>query len=66
MRNPNLELVAVKVYSPDKDGKDAGQIVDLDSTEIICTVDTTQILSTDADCVIYSPSHGTWKRSVPS
>ena len=55
IRNPNLELVAVKVYSPDKDGKDAGQIVDLDSTEIICTVDTTQILSTDADCVIYSP-----------
>ena len=27
IRNPNLELVAVKVYSPDKDGKDAGQLL---------------------------------------
>lgn len=55
IRNPNLELVAVKVYSPDKDGKDAGHIIGLDSTEITCTVDPVQILSTDADCVIYSP-----------
>ena len=55
IRNPNLELVAVKVYSPDKDGKDAGHIVGLDSTEITCTIDSDEILSTDADCVIYSP-----------
>ena len=27
IRDPNLELVAVKVYSPDKDGLDAGHIV---------------------------------------
>ena len=31
IRNPNLELVAVKVYSPEKDGKDAGQIVGLEN-----------------------------------
>ena len=55
IRDPNLELVAVKVYSPDKDGMDAGHIVGLDSTEITCTIDPAQILSTDADCVVYSP-----------
>ena len=58
IRNPNLELVAVKVYSPEKDGKDAGQIVGLGSTEITCTVAPIQILRTDADSVIYSPM--TW------
>ena len=55
IRNPNLELVAVKVYSHDKEGNDAGHIAGLNPTGITCTVDSAQILNTDADCVIYSP-----------
>jgi hypothetical protein len=48
-------LVAVKVYSSDKDGRDAGHIAGLNPIGVTCTVDTARILSTDADCVIYSP-----------
>jgi hypothetical protein len=39
IRHPKLELVGVKVYSDEKTGLDAGDIVDMDKTGVIATKD---------------------------
>jgi len=55
LRHPRLELSGVRVYSEEKDGQDAGQIIDADDTGIVATRDVDALLASDADCVIYSP-----------
>jgi len=50
-----LELVAVKVYSDDKDGVDAGVLVGREPVGVKASVDTDRILALDADCVVYTP-----------
>jgi hypothetical protein len=55
VRHPQLELVGVKVYSNEKDGRDAGDIVGIDKTGVVATKDVDAILALDADCVIYCP-----------
>ena len=55
VRNPRLELVGVKVYSDDKKGRDAGDIVGIEPTGVIATQDVDEIMSLDADCVLYCP-----------
>ncbi len=55
IRHPRLELVGVKVYSDEKEGKDAGDIAETDATGIIATQDVDAIMALDADCVLYCP-----------
>ena len=55
IRNPRLELAGVKVYSEEKNGLDAGDLIDGKPTNVICTQDSEEIIRLDADCVIYSP-----------
>ncbi|MBW2361099.1 MAG: hypothetical protein JRG84_09380 [Deltaproteobacteria bacterium] len=55
VRHPKLELVGVKVYSDDKAGQDAGDIVGIDKTGVIATQDVEEIMALDADCVLYCP-----------
>jgi hypothetical protein len=55
LRNPNVELVGVKVYSDEKEGLDAGDIIGAEKTGVIATRDVDAILALDADCVIYCP-----------
>ena len=55
LRHPLLELAAVKVYSDDKDGLDAGDIIGVDKTGVIATKDVDAIMGLEADCVIYCP-----------
>ena len=55
LRHPKLELVGVKVYSDDKDGRDAGDIVGAGKTGVLATKDIDAIMTLDADCVIYCP-----------
>ena len=55
LRNPGLELVGVKVYSDEKAGRDAGDLVGMDETGVVATQDVDAILALDADCVIYCP-----------
>lgn len=55
IRHPKLELVGVKVYSDDKEGLDAGELIDTDKTGVRATRDIDTILALDADCVIYCP-----------
>ncbi len=55
VRHPRLELVGCKVYSDDKKGRDAGDIVGIDPTGVIATQDVDEIIALDADCVLYCP-----------
>ncbi|QNQ10869.1 NAD(P)H-dependent amine dehydrogenase family protein [Sphingomonas alpina] len=53
--HPDLELAGVYVYSPDKAGRDAGEIARRPATGVICTSDIAEILAIDADMVIHTP-----------
>ncbi|OBJ83650.1 dihydrodipicolinate reductase [Mycobacterium asiaticum] len=53
--SPVFELVAVLVHTPEKVGKDAGDIVGIPPTGVITTDDIDSVVATDADCVFYTP-----------
>ncbi|RDH78516.1 dihydrodipicolinate reductase [Mycolicibacterium moriokaense] len=53
--NPVFDLVGVLVHSPDKVGKDAGDIAGIAPTGITATDDVESIMAMDADCVFYTP-----------
>jgi hypothetical protein len=55
---PDLELVGVFVYSPDKIGVDAGTLVGRPATGITATADRSAILALDADVVLHAASKG--------
>ncbi len=58
IQNPVIDLVAVRVFNPDKVGKDAGDLVGLPKTGILATDDQEAIIAMDADCVMFAPLHG--------
>jgi 4-hydroxy-tetrahydrodipicolinate reductase len=51
---PDFELVGLRVYNPDKVGKDAGELLGRDALGIVATDDTDEVLALDADCVCYT------------
>jgi 4-hydroxy-tetrahydrodipicolinate reductase len=51
---PDLELVGLRVYNPEKVGVDAGTIAGAAETGILATDDVDAILALDADCVNYA------------
>jgi hypothetical protein len=55
LEHPELELVGCWVHSPAKDARDVGELVGRESVGVAATTDVDTLLSTDADCVIYSP-----------
>ncbi|MGI5221865.1 NAD(P)H-dependent amine dehydrogenase family protein [Nocardia sp. CA-290969] len=55
LRHPDLELVGCWVHSPEKSGKDVGDIVGVGKTGVIATHSVEEILALDADCVLYAP-----------
>ena len=55
VRHPNLELVGLWVHSKDKVGRDAGELAGIEPTGILATDDVDQVLSLEADCVVYCP-----------
>lgn len=50
-----FEIVGVKVFSPRKDGKDAGELVGIGPIGVKATRSKAEILALDADCVIVTP-----------
>ncbi len=54
IRHPDLELVGVWVHSPDKAGRDAGELCGLAPTGVLATNDVDALLALDADCVSYT------------
>ncbi|RAV13931.1 dihydrodipicolinate reductase [Mycolicibacterium sp. GF69] len=55
LEHPELELVGCWVHSPQKAGKDVGEIIGVDPLGVIATNSLDEILALDADAVIYSP-----------
>jgi 2,4-diaminopentanoate dehydrogenase len=53
--HPDLELAGVWVHSPEKVGRDAGELCGLDPTGIRATGDAEALLALGADCVVYMP-----------
>ena len=51
---PDFELVGLRVYNPDKVGKDAGDLLGRDRSGVVATDDVDQLLAIDADCVCYA------------
>lgn len=55
IEHPHLALAGVYVHSPDKAGRDAGELCGLESTGVVATDDVDEVLALAADCVLYMP-----------
>jgi len=55
-KKPELELVGVLAYNPEKDGKDVGDYLGLPSMGVRMTTDQETIINADADCVLFCPN----------
>jgi 4-hydroxy-tetrahydrodipicolinate reductase len=55
IEHPTLELAGVWVHSPDKAGRDAGELCGLDATGVAATNDIEDVVALGADCVLYMP-----------
>ncbi|HTX94320.1 MAG TPA: dihydrodipicolinate reductase [Mycobacterium sp.] len=55
LNHPQLELAGCWVHSADKDGRDVGEILDIDPLGVTATTNVDEVLALDADCVVYSP-----------
>lgn len=53
IEHPRMELAGLYVYSADKVGRDAGELVGLEPTGVAATNDIEQILALKPDCVLY-------------
>ena len=54
INHPDLELVGLWVHSPDKVGRDAGELVGLPATGVTATNDVEALLALEPDCVSYT------------
>jgi 4-hydroxy-tetrahydrodipicolinate reductase len=52
--HPDLELVGLWVHSPEKAGKDAGELVGIEHLGVTATNDAAALVALDADCVCYT------------
>jgi 4-hydroxy-tetrahydrodipicolinate reductase len=57
--HPEYELVGLHAWSPDKVGRDAGDIAGMEKTGVIATNDVEQLLALKADCLVY---HGNYSQ----
>lgn len=55
LEHPDLELAGCWVHSPDKAGRDVGDLVGVDPIGVAATNSVEEILALDADAVIYAP-----------
>ena len=56
-RHPDLELVGLHCYTPEKVGRDAGEIVGLGPIGVVATGTVEEIIAAAPDCVTF---HGVW------
>ena len=56
LTSDDMELAGVWVHSEEKNGKDAGDIVGLPKSGVICTNDKQKIFALQADVVMYCPT----------
>lgn len=58
VRRPDLELVGAWVHSPDKEGRDVGDLVGIEPIGVSATNDVDALLALEADCVCFAASDG--------
>jgi hypothetical protein len=57
LAHPELELVGAYAWSPEKDGRDIGELCGIGRLGISATRDVDALLARGADCVCYTPNH---------
>lgn len=57
IEHPGLELVGLFVHSPEKAGRDAGDLCGRPPTGVVATTDLEEIADLGADCVLYMPRY---------
>jgi 4-hydroxy-tetrahydrodipicolinate reductase len=62
---PALQLVGVRCYSEDKEGKDPAELVGLPPCGVAATRDTDALLALNADCVIFAPRTAMTDHTAP-
>lgn len=60
IEHPDMELVGLWVSSPDKVGKDAGELCGLPPVGVKATGSAADLIAIDADCVLYMPQGADW------
>ena len=55
LANPVLELVGCYAWSPDKVGRDVGELCGTAPTDVVATDDVDALLALKPDCVVYNP-----------
>jgi 4-hydroxy-tetrahydrodipicolinate reductase len=55
LANPQFELIGCYAWSPDKAGRDAGELVGVDPIGVAATNDVDALLDLKPDCVVYNP-----------
>jgi hypothetical protein len=53
--DPDLELVGCYAWSPDKSGRDVGELCGIDPVGVAATDDVDALLALKPDCVVYNP-----------
>jgi 4-hydroxy-tetrahydrodipicolinate reductase len=53
--HPGFELVGCYAWSPDKVGRDAGELCGIETTGVAATNDVDALLALKPDCVVYNP-----------
>ena len=53
--NPSLELVGCYAWSPEKVGRDVGELCGIDPMGVLATDDIEELLALTPDCVVYNP-----------
>ncbi len=56
VKKPELELVGVLAYNPEKNGKDVGEYLGMAPIGVCITTDQEKIFNMDADCVLFCPN----------
>jgi 2,4-diaminopentanoate dehydrogenase len=55
LNHPELELAGCWVHSPNKDGRDVGEILGREPLGVTASSNKDDVLAIEADCVVYSP-----------
>lgn len=55
IEHPTLDLAGVYVHSPDKAGRDAGELCGVEPVGVVATNDIEDVLALAPDCVLYMP-----------
>src|SRR5215510_9279800 len=57
LAHPELELVGAYAWSPEKEGRDVGELCGVGRLGVTATHDVDALIARGADCVCYTPNH---------